>query len=125
MGIGREGCWLLRLFGAHVYQAFDEWPYQVGSSLTEKRGWRDVDVRLILSDADYKGYFGDPYTPGHDGARLLMWDLAWSALGQKMTKLPIDFQFQQQTLANDEFPGVRSALFITTDDLALVRTGKS
>jgi hypothetical protein len=117
MGVGRQQGWLLRLFGAHVSQAFGHTPYQVGSSLTEKRGWRDVDVRLILPDDEYEGFFGDPFTPDHRAPRLHMWDLAWTTLGRDLTKLPIDFQFQQQTLANEQFDGVRSALLITSTEL--------
>jgi hypothetical protein len=46
-----------------------------------------------------------------------MWNLAWSMLGRQMTGLPIDFQIQQQTLANDEFDGPRSALmFVSSQD---------
>jgi hypothetical protein len=44
MGVGQPGSHLLKLFGMHVRQGFGHVAYQVGSSLTEKRGWRDVDV---------------------------------------------------------------------------------
>ena len=43
---------LLHEFGSHVWAVFGHPPYHVGSSLTEKI-WRDVDVRLILPDAEY------------------------------------------------------------------------
>jgi hypothetical protein len=123
MGVGRPDCWLLKLFGAHVDQAFGHVPFHVGSSLTEKRGWRDVDVRLMLPDDEYAAYFGDPLRapePGYGGPRRMMWELAWATLGRKMTGLPIDFQFQQMTLANEEFDGPRSALLIRSSELPFV-----
>jgi hypothetical protein len=123
MGVGRPECYLLKLFGAHVDQAFGHVPYHVGSSLTQKRGWRDVDVRLILPDDEYAAYFGawdKAPEPGYGGPRRMMWELAWATLGQKMTGLPIDFQFQAQTLANQE-DGPRSALVILASELPFVK----
>jgi hypothetical protein len=120
MGVGRPDCYLLKLFGAHVHQAFGHVPYHVGSSLTEKRGWRDVDVRLLLPDDEYATYFGDwalPPEPGYGGPRRIMWELAWSTLGRKMTGLPIDFQIQPETLANEQFDGPRSALRLLSSDI--------
>jgi len=117
MGVGQPDSYLLNLFGVEVRQGFGHIPYQVGSSLTQKRGWKDVDVRLILPDDEYMDYFNNPFTSSHDGIKLMSWNLAWTMLGRYMTRLPIDFQIQQQTLANENFDGVRSALMITTMDL--------
>lgn len=68
----------------------DYGPYLVGSA-TERPTFRDVDVRLILSDEQYD--------------RLS--DNEWGLLGfitsrhlAATTGLPIDFQFQRQTDAN-------------------------
>ena len=114
MGVGPHAGYLLRLFGAHVDRAFGHVSYQVGSSLTEKRDWRDVDVRLILADDEYEVYA--------DAGQRRMHELAWSAFGQQMTGMPIDFQIQQQTAANEEFDGQRSALLLFDTDLPTVRT---
>jgi hypothetical protein len=38
--------------------------------------------------------------------------LEFSALGELMTGLPIDFQIQSQSHANEKYPGWRSALGI-------------
>lgn len=123
-GVGRQSGWDLRIFGAYVTQAFDNMPYQVGSSLDPERKWRDVDVRLILPDDEYQAFFGDPMTPAHNAPKLMMWDYAWSALGHKVTRLPIDFQFQQQTLANEQFSGPRSALLVMDDEFPTVRSAE-
>ena len=109
MGVGMPQDLKLHEFGSKVWDAFGGPPYHVGSSLLEKL-WRDVDVRMILDDEEYERMgFGDPERP-HDNPRWIAYCLAFSALGAEMTGLPIDFQIQQQSLANKEFPGNRSAL---------------
>ena len=50
------GIWLNK-FGTIVTDAFGQVPYQVGSSLHTK-AWRDVDVRLIMPDAEFDRWFG-------------------------------------------------------------------
>ena len=111
-GIGMPAAIYLDEFGAHVAAAFEPagfGVYHVGSSLAGKK-WRDVDVRVILSDEEYEQLgFGDPLHT-HDNAKWTALVLAFSALGRHMTGLPIDFQIQQQTLANKQNPGGRSAL---------------
>jgi hypothetical protein len=118
MGVGQPASHLLMLFGAHVQQAFGHTPYHVGSSLIEKRGWRDVDVRLILPDDEYATLFGDLATPEHNAPKLSMHNLAWSIFGRELTGLPIDFQIQQQTNANEaeENDGPRGAMLFGPDD---------
>lgn len=106
---------LLQDFGEHVYRAFGHPPYHVGSSLTLKTGWRDVDVRLILPDDEYAAMaLGDPDQPQWN-QRWVSIILAWSCFGKHLTGLPIDFQIQQQTHANLKTPGKRSALFSVAD----------
>ncbi len=101
------GIWLQK-FGVILKDYFGHVPYQVGSSLTMKE-WRDVDVRLILPDEEFEERFGR-----HLGAlgnkRLSAITLAFAALGKDMTGLPIDFQIQPQSYANEKYPGPRSAL---------------
>lgn len=113
-GIGMPAAIYLDEFGAHVSAAFEPagfGVYHVGSSLMGKK-WRDVDVRLILSDEEYAQFgFGDPRQT-HSNAKWTALVLAFSALGRHMTGLPIDFQIQQQTHANKTFPNNRSALGI-------------
>lgn len=101
-------------FGQLVEDVFGSAPYHVGSSLASKTNFRDVDVRVILDDVEYKRWrLGDPSYPQQNRKwRSLV--KAYSLLGQVMTGLPIDFQIQQQTEANKLFKGSRSALFDVT-----------
>jgi hypothetical protein len=69
---------------------------------------------LILEDEEYERMgIGDPKYP-HRNAKWIALVLAFSALGKQMTGLPIDFQIQQQTLANETYTQedgcIRSAL---------------
>lgn len=110
MGVGMPAHLWLNQFGHLVYSAFGEHAYHVGSSVKEKL-WRDVDVRVMLADDVYaKLGLGDPAHP-HDNARWVAFCVAFSALGKQMTGLPIDFQIQTITEANEKFGGGgRSAL---------------
>lgn len=78
--------------------------YLVGSAL-RKRDYRDVDVRLIMSDAEFERLF--PGAVNHPQLNPL-WSLLCSSISlflQTHTGLPVDFQIQQQTAANAEFGG--------------------
>lgn len=101
------GIWLNK-FGAIVSDYFGYTPYQVGSSLDTKQ-WRDVDVRLILPDDEFEARFGKVQNC-QVNRKLAAVTLAFAALGKAMTGLPIDFQIQPQTHANEKYPGKRSAL---------------
>ena len=99
-GVGQPHTFYLNAFGQLVYDAFGSVPYLVGSA-TQSKKWRDVDVRLILTDDEWMLLgFGDPKCPGAKWAANCM---AFAALGKHMTGLPIDFQIQQQTHANTTF----------------------
>lgn len=75
-------------------------PFLVGSVL-QRRDYRDVDVRVLLDDADYDlipdplirliGYLGSEYLRGATG-------------------LPVDFQIQRRTDANEQHDGIRNPL---------------
>lgn len=109
MGVGMPAELKLHEFGSRVWSAFGAIPYHVGSSLSSKQ-WRDVDVRLILSDEKWSLYgFGDPDRV-FSNERWVAFCLAFSALGKEMTGLPIDFQIQQESDANGKYKGDRSAI---------------
>jgi len=76
--------------------------YLVGSTMTGKKsaGARDTDVRLMLSDLKYERMRA---VIGIAGIRFL-----GVAIGQylaSITNLPIDFQIQQSSAANEEHGG--------------------
>lgn len=81
---------------APFLSAFGEHPYLVGSA-SQTPHFRDVDVRLILADNEYDALFA---------SRKGLWALL-SRLGstylRSRTGLPIDFQVQRQSEANEKF----------------------
>ena len=86
-----------------VTEAFGAPPYLVGS-VTERPDFRDVDLRLILADEDFDHWF--------DG-RVMLWSLVCLAIGRHLadlTGLPIDFQIQRRTEANEKYPGARNPM---------------
>lgn len=113
-GVGMPASLLLERFGDLLAGAFGENVYQVGSSLCHagNTSWRDVDVRVLMDDDEYEAQgYGDPERP-HSNARWVAMTLAFSALGKQMTGLPIDFQIQQRSYANEKHDQPRSALGI-------------
>jgi hypothetical protein len=101
------GIWLTK-FGLIVRDALGGTAYHVGSSVFSKE-WRDVDVRLLLDDAEFEQLFGNNHS-AETNPKLAAYTLAFSALGKEMTGLPIDFQIQPVSYANAKYPGTRSAL---------------
>lgn len=113
-GAGMPASIRLVAVAARVSDAFGATCYLVGSALQSK-DWRDVDVRLILSDEEFERWF-----PGYDRVSQAhpTWSLlcdALSELARQMTGLPVDFQIQGQTEANAKYPGMRSALGLRFD----------
>lgn len=81
-----------------IQMAFDSPPYLVGST-TERADFRDVDLRVILADEEFDRLFGD---------RLMLWSLVCTTISRHLaavTDLPIDFQIQRMTEANEKHPG--------------------
>lgn len=78
--------------------------YLVGSVL-RKPDWRDVDIRAILEDAEYDRIF-PPSTVDRFGENA-QWKITCIAISHylsSVTGLPIDFQIQRQTQANERYP---------------------
>ena len=99
---------------APINEAFDSMSYLVGSCLT-RQDYRDVDVRLILDDADFARLFGSDLDQHHGRATALWTSLAvtYSRDLSAQTGLDVDFQIQAVTPANAKEPGERHALFVT------------
>lgn len=78
--------------------------YLVGSSL-ENREYRDVDVRAILPDDEFDRLF--PAAKTSEPHLDATWSLMCASLAlwlQQRTGLPVDFQFQRRTQANEQHP---------------------
>lgn len=80
--------------------------FHVGSSLT-KPDYHDVDLRCILEDSEYARMFESD--ENGEALRLFL-NTAISEWVAARTGLPIDFQFQQATSANQKFHGPRHSV---------------
>lgn len=103
-----QGIWLNK-FGVILYDYFGHIAYHVGSSL-DRKDWRDVDVRILMDDDEFEAMFG-PVRGTQVNPKLAAVTLAFCALGKEMTGLPVDFQIQPLSWANEHYSGQpRSAL---------------
>lgn len=87
-----------------VADAFGTPPYLVGTA-TESADWRDVDVRLILADDEFDRLFD--VSPAHEFPGGL-WGLLCLTVSNYLSDtsgLPVDFQIQRMTQANEKFGG--------------------
>ncbi len=94
---------------AAVFDAFGAPPYLVGSVL-ERPDYRDVDVRLIIDDARYEQMFPNTTTDPSMRHLALLINSALSDWLAHATGLPIDFQIQSQTQANEYSRRTRNPL---------------
>jgi len=76
-------------------------PYLVGSS-TERPDFRDVDLRAILPDEEFDALFA-PWADRQEFWSLFC--LAVSSYLSQVSGLPIDFQVQRMTEANEKHGG--------------------
>lgn len=109
--LGQTAWFNLNVACETVFRAFDSMPYLVGSSLDHK-DFRDVDIRVILDDEEFERMFPlQPPNPigKHNSPHWAFICTSISEWIQARTGLPIDFQIQQRTFANAEFPGKRNA----------------
>lgn len=94
-----QACQALKPFGLGTFH--------VGSSLASP-DYHDVDLRCILHDDEYDRMFGSQNEDG--AARLSFLNAAISEWLSKRVGLPIDFQFQQFTDANEKYQGRRNGI---------------
>lgn len=109
-GVGMPGWIILCDFGEQVRLTFGAIPYLVGSAW-DNREPHDIDVRLILSDAEFERRIGPLETQGHTGTAWAMHCLVWSLYGTRLLGKPMDFQIQSQTAANEYHGQPRNPLF--------------
>ncbi len=109
--VGMPAAMKLEQFGSEIIDAFGHPPYLVGSATRTKR-WRDVDVRLILPDDEYDALFGGRQVPAALDVKWNAYCLAFSARAREITGLPVDFQIDRSTEANERYQGPRFALGI-------------
>ena len=86
--------------------------YLVGSSLYRK-DHRDVDVRFLMSDEGYDRMFRTQI-----GWLDPLWSLLCASVSlwlSQQSGLPVDFQIQRMTQANEGHDGLRSAIGILYD----------
>ena len=92
-----------------VHTAFRETSYGVylvGSCL-QGRDYRDVDVRLLMRDEAYDSMFGIPPFQKGDGRMHALWSLMCLTTSEWLAKqsgLPVDFQIQRASTANEKYP---------------------
>lgn len=84
--------------------------YLVGSAL-ERPDWRDIDLRMIIADEEFFKLF--PNAGSHCSwefdPRWILMTVAISERLSKLTGLPVDFQFQPQSWANEQHKKPRHA----------------
>jgi hypothetical protein len=108
--VGAPAIFLLETACQQVNDAFEGYGcYLVGSSL-ERPDWRDVDVRLIMSDERFAEEFPSAGQHWEHNPKWLLLTCSISRHLSALTGLPIDFQIQPQTHANERHKGKRSAL---------------
>lgn len=100
--VGAPAIFALELACSQLCQAFGvRCCYLVGSA-TERADWRDVDVRLMLDDATFAALFPDAKPQRWEfDSRWLVMTVSISTWLRAQTGLPVDFQFQPTTHANE------------------------
>ncbi len=112
--VGAPAIFALELACKHLNKAFGGYGCFLCGSALERADWRDVDVRIILSDDDFAKLFPAVESIEHPSwekdPRWLIMTTSISNWLREQTKLPVDFQFQPQTFANKRHSKPRSAL---------------
>lgn len=108
--VGAPAIFALEQACVQICDAFDGYGcYLVGSCLVRST-WRDVDIRFIMADDKFARLFPDAGQHWEFDPRWLLLTVAISERISKLTGLPIDFQFQPQTHANEHHKGPRHSI---------------
>ena len=110
-GLTTLDLWRLEHACQPVWEAFGSGSagstYLVGTAQTGGE-YRDVDVRTILPDDEFDALFG-----AEDRNGKALWSLVCAAIGRMLceqTGLPIDYQIQRMTQANEKYQGNRNPI---------------
>jgi hypothetical protein len=103
--VGAPAIFLLELQCQHINKDFGGFGCYLVGSATERPDWRDVDLRFIMKDDEFDVLFPNTRKDGvwEFDARWLLMTTSLSAYLSTITGLPIDFQFQPQTHANERY----------------------
>ena len=109
--IGAPACFELERCCQDLMRAFGNKGgiYLVGSAL-ERPDWRDVDIRMMLPDNIFDELFPIAGQHWEFDPRWIIMTVSISQWMSKLTGLPIDFQFQRTSHANEHHKGLRSAM---------------
>ena len=110
--VGAPAVFALEQCCQQINDAFGDFGcYLVGSAM-ERPDWRDVDVRFIMSDEEFSKMFPNCTAEGQweSDPRWLLFTVSISGWLSKVTGLPVDFQIQPQTHANERHKGQRNAV---------------
>lgn len=87
--------------------------YLVGSAL-ERPDWRDVDIRMIMTDDGFRREFPDvpdiSYACWEHDPKWVLITVSIAEWMRAQTGLPVDFQMHPRTFANARHSGPRSAM---------------
>lgn len=112
--VGAPAIFKLEHCCSFIVQSFDCYGvYLVGSAI-ERPDWRDVDLRMIMSDEAFRAEFPNVHSLSnasweHDHRWLLL-TISISSWISAQTGLPVDFQFQPATFANERHGKPRKSM---------------
>lgn len=111
--VGVPAIFKLQLACKQLNEAYGDFGcYHVGSSL-ERADWRDVDIILIMDDADFRREFpgaGPAMKHYEHDLKWLINSIAISGWLSELAGVPVDFKIQPKSIANEQHKGLRSAL---------------
>ena len=111
--VGAPAVFALELECKNLNKAFGDFGCYVVGSAIQRPDWRDIDVRYIMEDAEFAKLFPDAGQCWEQDARWLLLTVSISEYLSKRTGLPIDFQIQPQTHANERHSKPRHAIGLT------------
>ncbi len=108
--VGAPAIFALELACRDICDAFGGYGCYVVGSAIQRPDWRDVDLRFIMADEEFAQLFPNAGQHWEQDARWLLLTVSISERLSKISGLPIDFQFQPQTHANERHNGPRHAI---------------